>query len=142
MLTIANKVLCIALQKATSSVVGIFPNLPLSFLILRASLSFLCCCQLTETPLREMLHDENVYEHPDRFEPARFLSDGTKPPAPDPARAVFGFGRRICPGRFFADDSLYLTIACVLHTFEISHPTDSVGRKLDFRVEWPSGLVS
>lgn len=89
-----------------------------------------------------MLHDKRDYQDPDKFEPARFLPNGPNPVAPDPARAVFGFGRRICPGRFFADDSLYMVIASVLHTFKISHPVDAKGQKVEFKVDWASGIVA
>ncbi|OBZ79891.1 O-methylsterigmatocystin oxidoreductase [Grifola frondosa] len=48
-----------------------------------------------------MLHDEAVYADPARFNPDRYAQG-----EPDPARAVFGFGRRICPGRHLADWSI------------------------------------
>jgi cytochrome P450 len=41
-----------------------------------------------------MLHDQEVYADPEEFNPDRFIPEGTKPAAPDPARAAFGFGRR------------------------------------------------
>ncbi|TCD61489.1 hypothetical protein EIP91_008372 [Steccherinum ochraceum] len=87
----------------------------------------------------EILHDESDYVDPDTFNPDRFLSEK---PEPDPARAAFGFGRRICPGRFFADDSLFLAIASVLHAFRITCPTDEHGRPVDPKVEWGSGLTA
>nr|VWO99573.1 Ketoreductase CTB6 (EC (Cercosporin toxin biosynthesis cluster protein 6) [Ganoderma boninense] len=85
-----------------------------------------------------MLHDENVYNNPTEFIPERYESspDGSTGD-PDPARVAFGFGRRICPGRFFADESVWLTIALMLHTFNISNPTG-----VKSKVEWSSGLVS
>ncbi|KAH8100126.1 cytochrome P450 [Cristinia sonorae] len=86
-----------------------------------------------------MLHDKDVYPCPDNFDPTRFLGDQ---PSPDPARAAFGFGRRVCPGRYFADESMFLAIACILHTFHISHPVDTEGRPVDLKIEWSSGLVA
>ncbi|KAF8481476.1 cytochrome P450 [Gautieria morchelliformis] len=51
-----------------------------------------------------IVHDKNVYENPDEFLPERFLlSDTRSIVAPDPNRVAFGFGRRICPGRYLAD---------------------------------------
>ncbi|KAJ7504102.1 cytochrome P450 [Mycena galericulata] len=50
-----------------------------------------------------MLHDQDVYADPEEFTPDRFIPEGTKPAAPDPARAAFGFGRRYA---IFASSSL------------------------------------
>ncbi|KAI0061727.1 cytochrome P450 [Artomyces pyxidatus] len=90
-----------------------------------------------------MLHDESVYKDPDAFSPERFKrrSDGSGI-APDPASASFGFGRRICPGRFFATDSLWIAIANILHVFRLSKAMDSRGRVIEPDVTWSSGLVS
>ncbi|KAF5363577.1 hypothetical protein D9756_000139 [Leucocoprinus leucothites] len=43
-----------------------------------------------------MAHDENVYPNPNVFDPARFLGEDQQM---DPMKFVFGFGRRICPGK-------------------------------------------
>ncbi|KAH9886231.1 cytochrome P450 [Cubamyces lactineus] len=90
-----------------------------------------------------ILHDESVYSNPDEFDPDRYLPTREKPEGePDPARAAFGFGRRICPGRFFAEDSLFLTIASMLHVFTISHPNGLSGGEAMKGIIWSSGLVS
>lgn len=49
---------------------------------------------------------------------------------------------RICPGRFFADDSVFLTLALLLHVFELSRPLDENGQPVDLKIEWRSGLVA
>ncbi|KAI0312135.1 cytochrome P450 [Amylostereum chailletii] len=85
-----------------------------------------------------MLHDEAAYKTPQEFIPERFLPSDGVGPEPDPARIAFGFGRRICPGRFFADDSLWLTVVLALHMLNITQP-DGTG---DEKITWSSGLVS
>ncbi|EMD36560.1 hypothetical protein CERSUDRAFT_95847 [Gelatoporia subvermispora B] len=72
-----------------------------------------------------MLHNPIDYPEPAFFRPERFIKDGMlDPDAKDPARVAFGFGRRICPGRYFADASLFLFIASILHVFDILPPVD------------------
>ncbi|KAJ3019302.1 hypothetical protein NUW54_g122 [Trametes sanguinea] len=89
-----------------------------------------------------MLHDESIYSNPDDFNPDRFLPTPGKPQGePDPMRAAFGFGRRICPGRFFAEDSLFIAIASMLHVFKISPPDGTDGADIVKNVRWSSGLV-
>ncbi|KAL7654613.1 hypothetical protein ACMYSQ_006619 [Aspergillus niger] len=62
-------------------------------------------------------HDPNIYPHPDKFDPERFLGEN---PQPDPSGWVFGFGRRVCPGRVLADASVFVTVGMVLSAMRIS----------------------
>ena len=59
------------------------------------------------------------------FKPERFLETEGRDPEMDPHMLAFGFGRRICPGRDFADISLYLNIAMSLSVFDITKPPGS-----------------
>lgn len=76
------------------------------------------------------MHDPDVYPEPDRFDPDRFADPARG--EPDPAKGgVYGFGRRICPGRFFADNLLFLNIAQMLATFDITRLPEGEGRESD-----------
>jgi hypothetical protein len=68
---------------------------------------------------RAILHDPAVYPEPDVFKPERFLGpDGS--PREDPVlKSVFGFGKRICPGRHLAEATLFIAIASMLSVFNI-----------------------
>ncbi|KAI0642012.1 CyP450 monooxygenase [Trametes meyenii] len=100
------------------------------------------------TNLWEMLHDPEVYDEPHEFRPERFLHDGKLDTnVRDPTSIVFGFGRRrvlirICPGRHFAQASLFIAVASVLHVFDIGLPLDSDGRPIQIQYEQSHGLIS
>lgn len=92
---------------------------------------------------RAILHDESRYVNADAFNPDRFLTaEGTLDPhVPNPEEFAFGFGRRICPGRYLSISSVWLAIASILATFELLMPTDESGKKVEPEVEYTTGLV-
>ncbi|KIJ12279.1 hypothetical protein PAXINDRAFT_83171 [Paxillus involutus ATCC 200175] len=61
-----------------------------------------------------MLHDPEVCYEPEEFIPERFLPTETRDACPNPFRAVWGFGRRICPSCHLADTSLWMVMAGLL----------------------------
>jgi len=75
------------------------------------------------------------------FKPERFLKEEGKPIAPDSAIYAFGFGRRVCPGRFYALDTVWLVLACVLAIFDITKALDADGNEIEVVVEHTSGAV-
>ncbi|KAK7460412.1 hypothetical protein VKT23_009132 [Stygiomarasmius scandens] len=89
-----------------------------------------------------VLHDERVYPDPMEFKPERFLKQEGKPAAPDSAIYAFGFGRRVCPGRFYALDTVWLVLACVLAIFDITKALDADGKEIEVVIEHTSGAVS
>jgi cytochrome P450 len=78
------------------------------------------------------LHDPAIYPEPDVFKPERFLNpDGTS--RSDPVlESVFGFGKRICPGRHYADTSLFIQIASLLSVFNIERGRDGGDNLSDY----------
>lgn len=85
------------------------------------------------------LHDPAVYSDPGSFDPNRFLPPRSEP---DPSTEVFGFGRRVCPGRFFADSSLYLNIVMSLATFDLTKANDASGAEVGIDVKPTPGILT
>ncbi|KAM0324108.1 hypothetical protein ACHAQA_008298 [Verticillium albo-atrum] len=85
------------------------------------------------------LHDLEVYPDPDSFDPERFLSPRNEP---DPNTEAFGYGRRICPGRFFADSGLYLNMVLSLAAFDLNPAVDSAGKPISLNVTPKPGILS
>ncbi|KAK6987768.1 OrdA protein [Favolaschia claudopus] len=67
--------------------------------------------------LWNILNDPETYPKPDKFDPTRYLRPF---PQRDPRTVCFGFGRRVCPGKYLAEVSLFCTVASILATFDIS----------------------
>eukprot|EP00753_Platysulcus_tardus_P011500 PLAT3293.1.p1 GENE.PLAT3293.1~~PLAT3293.1.p1 ORF type:complete len:514 (-),score=-93.25 PLAT3293.1:19-1560(-) len=91
-----------------------------------------------------ILHDPDEYPEPDVFKPERFLNpDGTlNHDVRDPGFAAFGYGRRVCPGRYFSDSSLYSIVSSVLATFDIKPKTDKYGRPAHLEPIMMPGIIS
>ncbi|KAJ7650768.1 cytochrome P450 [Roridomyces roridus] len=86
-----------------------------------------------------MLHNESDYPDPHLFNPERFILDGQiNSNIKDPLSIVFGFGRRVCPGRHMAWDTLWIMMASVLAAVDMTKALDEDGRP----IEPQSGLRS
>ncbi|KAJ7898660.1 cytochrome P450 [Mycena olivaceomarginata] len=79
-----------------------------------------------------IFHDPALYDNPEDFLPERYLlsENGTKlgvdgsdlkPTFP------FGFGRRICPGMYLAQNSINLNVMNLLWAFNFEHDIDTNG---------------
>ncbi|KAG6070738.1 hypothetical protein E4U33_004050 [Claviceps sp. LM78 group G4] len=85
-------------------------------------------------------HDPEKYANPSVFDPDRFLAPRNE--GPDPKDHVFGYGRRRCPGRYLADDTLFLTISRIIATMNVTAKLDEQGRPVDLKKQASSGLMS
>jgi len=86
-----------------------------------------------------MSRDENIYSDPELFSPDRFLG---REDVMDPKSFVYGFGRRLCPGREFADTCIYMVAANIVATMNISKPKDEHGREIMPEARFVDGLAS
>lgn len=83
-------------------------------------------------PCRAILRDKERYRDPDAFNPSRYLtSEGSLDPnVPDPAE-TFGFGRRICAGRYFALDAIFPYVSNILAAFTMAKAIDNQGNIIE-----------
>ncbi|KAF1943820.1 cytochrome P450 [Clathrospora elynae] len=86
-------------------------------------------------------HDPAVYPDPMVFRPERYFSTPTHAAEPDPRTWTFGYGRRVCPGRYVADNALFTTIAQSLAVFNIEKPVEN-GETIEPKIEFEPGTVS
>jgi cytochrome P450 len=70
-----------------------------------------------------------VCSEPEEFIPERFMDDASpESRLPyDPRDIAFGFGRRACAGRHFAEANVWLAIARIVAAFDISKVLDAEG---------------
>ncbi|KAG2123752.1 cytochrome P450 [Suillus clintonianus] len=88
-----------------------------------------------------MGHDKELYPDPSRFDPGRHLTaDGQLKDEPTYSHFGFGFGRRICPGRFFAASSLWAAVVSVLSTVEITNAKGEDGKDINVEPKFTSGV--
>ncbi|KAJ8075173.1 hypothetical protein PM082_019501 [Marasmius tenuissimus] len=75
---------------------------------------------------------------PDDFYPERYIEE---PDLIDPCEVVFGFGRRKCPGRYFADSGLWLSLAIVAATMQITKSIDKDGKEITPEIAFINGFI-
>ncbi|KAF8555769.1 cytochrome P450 [Imleria badia] len=86
-----------------------------------------------------MSRDEVRYPNGDKFVPERFLNSEGMLTDDDPGEFVFGFGRRICPGRYAADASLWSAIATMLATLDFNLAKVADGNDITFKATFTNG---
>lgn len=73
-----------------------------------------------------------------QFEPERYLNPYNEPAPHD---VVWGFGRKICAGRVFADASIYLTCVQSLAALNVRKAVDEMGTEIEPKIELLGGAI-
>ncbi|KAF9228731.1 cytochrome P450 [Gyrodon lividus] len=92
--------------------------------------------------VRAMLRNPDVYPDPNSFKPERYFKDGKLDDEPSTSNVGYGFGRRICPGRYAADASIWAGMVTILSTLTISKALDDQGREIDVDPKFTCGVTS
>ncbi|KIK53247.1 hypothetical protein GYMLUDRAFT_179168 [Collybiopsis luxurians FD-317 M1] len=79
----------------------------------------------------QLLHDPEVYPEPMKFDPMRFLPREGYTLPPDPRLYAFGTGKRICPGRYLAEASVFIATAMILSVFRIEKKVGDNGEVIE-----------
>ncbi|KAI6025691.1 cytochrome P450 [Pisolithus orientalis] len=87
-----------------------------------------------------MTRDEKRYPNPAVFNPERHLTAGGTL-AEGTSSQYFGLGRRICPGRHIADQSIWAGVISILATLRVGKARDEAGHEIDFTPEFTKGLA-
>jgi cytochrome P450 len=89
-----------------------------------------------------MSNDERDYPEPREFRPERFLKNGKLDSSVrDPMDIVFGFGRRVCPGKHIAHSTVTLAVASVLSNFDLLREVDKNGQEIQPKREYTAGAI-
>jgi cytochrome P450 len=91
--------------------------------------------------LWNMLHDEETYPDPFRFYPERHIASPGVEPQADPRKVCFGYGRRVCPGMYLAEASLFSCVAMSLAVFNVEKAVEN-GVPITPVHENTSGIIS
>ncbi|KAK7472246.1 hypothetical protein VKT23_000367 [Stygiomarasmius scandens] len=88
-----------------------------------------------------IMHDPEMYPDPFTFNPDRYLQKESENAPLDPGLFAFGFGRRICPGRYLALNSAWIAIASLLATFNLTKAVDEQGKEIEPVIDYSEGIV-
>jgi len=77
-----------------------------------------------------MGRNADIYPDPLEFKPERFLPGGVNFNSVRPEEFVFGYGRRICPGKNWAETMLFITAATLLSAFNLEQALDADGNPI------------
>ncbi|KAG1821682.1 cytochrome P450 [Suillus subaureus] len=74
------------------------------------------------------------------FMPERFIQeDGTL--SDDLGQQQFGFGRRICVGKYLAEASVWIAMVSILAVFDVKKAMDEFGGEIDITPQYTPGVI-
>ncbi|KAG1864578.1 cytochrome P450 [Suillus tomentosus] len=84
--------------------------------------------------------DEDIFPNASRFDPSRHLTVDGKLKSPVVNHFAFGHGRHICPGRWFAEYTMWTAIAAILAVLRIDHAKASNGDRIEVKPQFTTGV--
>lgn len=87
-----------------------------------------------------MSRDETMYQNPEVFNPDRYIPEDEGGAGEPFLQGPFGFGRRICVGKHLAQASVWIALATLISTMDISNPLGPDGKEVEPEVKFSTGL--
>ncbi|KAG9316121.1 cytochrome P450 [Chiua virens] len=87
-----------------------------------------------------MTHNETKYPDPMRFMPERFL-DVNGRLTDDIGEQQFGFGRRICVGKYLAEAAVWIAMVSILAVFNVNKAKNEQGQDIDIVPQYTPGVI-
>ncbi|OAX38699.1 cytochrome P450 [Rhizopogon vinicolor AM-OR11-026] len=91
--------------------------------------------------LPALSRDENTFPDASRFDPSRHLTIDGQLKESIVNSFIFGHGRRICPGRWFAENVVWAAMATILSVVHIDHSRDPHGHRIEVKPEYTGGVA-
>ena len=82
-----------------------------------------------------------MFPDPERVNPDRYLGPNGKELADIVNSNIFGWGRRLCPGKEMAEGSIFISIATTLAVFTATRPRDKEGHEYDPEIRWSPAFI-
>jgi len=89
---------------------------------------------------RAITRNAEVYPEPEKFVPERFWGKMDSEAAHQ-VDAVFGFGRRVCPGQAFAESNIFLIMSNVIAIMDLAKAVDEAGVPITPPVEFTKSFI-
>ncbi|KAF8994704.1 cytochrome P450 [Cyathus striatus] len=86
-----------------------------------------------------ILHDEKVFPDHESFVPERFMKYDEVAEAR--LEVSWGYGRRVCSGRYMAFSTVWIALASILAVYDISKPLDENGHVIEPSHEYSSSIL-
>jgi len=98
----------------------------------------------THVDLNPSVHfrDPDIFPEPDIHQPDRWLRDGSGQSVHPYILTPFGHGTRMCAGRRFAEQDLYVVLARIIQKFRLDNPLGSDMGQVYHTLLWPDRSVS
>ncbi|KAG1885869.1 cytochrome P450, partial [Suillus fuscotomentosus] len=93
-----------------------------------------------ESRLPALSRDEDIFPDASHFDPSCHLTVDGKLKSPVVNHFAFGHGRHICPGRWFAEYTMWTAIAAILAVLRIDHAKDSNGDRIEVKPQFTTGM--
>ena len=98
---------------------------------------FVCSCVSNYSAITR---NEELYPEPEQFKPERFWGKMDSEAACQ-VDAVFGFGRRVCPGKAFAESNIFLIMSNIIATMDLTKAVDEAGVPITPPVEYTKTFI-